>query len=317
MKRIRLGLYRALMLTASLFFLVAARTSADQNDFTIQVRNLTQPTDRTIEFDVYLLDTDPANTFQLGSVQLGFLLNSGIYTGGTLSAVISNTGSGLNIVQQFTALPSIEPTLAGYPVKTLIRLAGKTPPGEGSGTIISTTGDGTLLTHFILTSTAPWIANQTPDIVFNSSAAVNPLYATRVSQYIGTLNSPMVVTPGTNALVCCNPALNAAAPVAFSVTGSGSYCQGGTGLPVGLSGSEAGATYQLLKDGIPSGSPVPGTGSPLAFGNQIAGTYTVTGTIGSTTTPMTGSAIITETPPPVQPGDFTVSSPIVYQGPPE
>ncbi|HLN19885.1 MAG TPA: T9SS type A sorting domain-containing protein [Bacteroidales bacterium] len=313
MKKLGIGLYRAMMLITSLL-LLPAEAKADQNDFKIQVRNLTQPTDRTIEFDVYLLDTDGLQQFELGSVQLGFLLNSGIYTGGILSATIDNTGSGLNATQQFSAAPSITTTLAGYPGKTLIRLAGKTPPGAGGGTIISTTGDGTLLTHFVLTNTVPWVANQTPDIVFNSSTAVNPLYATRVSQYIGTTNTAMVVTPGTNALICCNPALNAAAPVAFSVTGTGSYCQGGIGLPVGLSGSEAGATYQLLKDGIPSGSPVPGTGSPLAFGNQTAGTYTVTGTLGTTTTPMTGSAVITETLPPLQPGDFTTSSPVVYKG---
>ena len=105
MKKFRLGLIRAMMLTASLLFLAATRVSANQNDFNIQVRNLTQPTDRTIEFDVYLLDTDAAQQFELGSIQLGFLLNSGIYSGGTLTATISNTGSGLNALQQFTASP--------------------------------------------------------------------------------------------------------------------------------------------------------------------------------------------------------------------
>ena len=87
------------------------------------------------------------------------------------------------------------------------------------------------------------------------------------------------------------------APAAFNVTGSGAYCQGTGGLPVGLSGSESGATYQLYKDAVALGTPMPGTGSALSFGNQLAGTYTVTGTNGGGTTPMNGSAVITESAP--------------------
>ncbi|HQH18277.1 MAG TPA: gliding motility-associated C-terminal domain-containing protein [Bacteroidales bacterium] len=68
-------------------------------------------------------------------------------------------------------------------------------------------------------------------------------------------------------------------PVSFNVTGGGSFCAGGVGVPVGLSGSEAGASYQLLINGIPSGSAVTGTGMPISFGNQTqAGIYTVEAT---------------------------------------
>ena len=84
-------------------------------DYLLQVLNLTQPTDNTIEFDVYLLDTEPSQALQLASVQLGFLLNSGIYSGGTVTAAISNTGSGLLASQQFTASPSVVASLTGYP----------------------------------------------------------------------------------------------------------------------------------------------------------------------------------------------------------
>ncbi len=80
-------------------------------------------------------------------------------------------------------------------------------------------------------------------------------------------------------------------PAVFNVTGTGAYCQGGTGLPVGLDGSEVGVTYTLT----PGGATLPGTGGPISFGNQLAGTYTIDGTNGGGTTPMSGSAIITET----------------------
>ena len=67
---------------------------------------------------------------------------------------------------------------------------------------------------------------------------------------------------------------------AFAVTGGGAYCSGGSGVAVGLSGSETGVNYQLYRDDTTAvGSPVAGTGSALNFGNQtVAGTYTVKGT---------------------------------------
>ena len=90
-------------------------------------------------------------------------------------------------------------------------------------------------------------------------------------------------------------------PVPFTVTGGGSYCAGGTGAAVGLSGSQTGATYQLLRAGNPAGNPVAGTGNALSFGNQTTlGTYTVRAT--TTSTPcaqtMNGEATVTTTAQP-------------------
>ncbi|MCX6304682.1 MAG: T9SS type A sorting domain-containing protein [Bacteroidetes bacterium] len=84
-------------------------------------------------------------------------------------------------------------------------------------------------------------------------------------------------------------------PVAFSVTGGGTYCQGGTGLPVGLSNSTTGVTYILYKNSVAQVPTVAGTGAAISFGDQVAGDYTIAGTNGAGTTQMTGSAVITET----------------------
>jgi hypothetical protein len=89
----------------------------------------------------------------------------------------------------------------------------------------------------------------------------------------------------------------AQAPSTFAVTGGGNYCAAGSGLPVGLAGSEPGVTYILYKDNVAQVPTVPGTGSAITFGNQTAGMYTVSGTNSTGTTPMTGSAVITETTP--------------------
>jgi Concanavalin A-like lectin/glucanases superfamily len=69
---------------------------------------------------------------------------------------------------------------------------------------------------------------------------------------------------------------------AFNMTGGGTYCSGGAGVPVGLVGSESGVSYQLKVDGADVGIPISGTGSALSFGNQTAaGVYTVLATSGS------------------------------------
>jgi hypothetical protein len=93
----------------------------------------------------------------------------------------------------------------------------------------------------------------------------------------------------------------------FVITPSGnaSYCQGSSGIEVGLDGSESGVTYQLLLDGAPIGSTAAGTGSAISFGMQtVEGTYTVQGTNQGDTNAdcarlMSGSLILTENALPV------------------
>ncbi len=97
-------------------------------------------------------------------------------------------------------------------------------------------------------------------------------------------------------------------PAAYTVTGAGtSFCAGGTGIEILLSGSDAGISYQLLKGVTVMGSPVIGTGSGLTFGFQtLTGTYTVIGTNTGTgcSTNMTGSTSVTSNPLPTA---FTVT----------
>ncbi len=97
-------------------------------------------------------------------------------------------------------------------------------------------------------------------------------------------------------------------PNQFTVTGTGGYCLGGTGVPVGLTGSNTGINYQLFLGGVGS-TIVAGTGSALSFGNQTTpGTYTVLATNPSTTCniTMSGSATVTLNSLPTS---FTVTTP--------
>ncbi len=199
--------------------------------------------------------------------------------------------------------------LTGYPDQTLIRLAAGLPVSAGSGTIISTVSPGTLLTHFIITSTVDFAANSTPNITFTASTAALPLYPTRVGEFILSTSTLLPVTPGTNAIVTSNPVLNPPAPIAYSVTGGGSYCEGGSGVAVGLANSETGVTYTLIRGGSVEVLPtVPGTGSAISFGLQtVAGTYTVEGLNTGGTTLMTGSAVVSINPLPAVPASLAGS----------
>ncbi len=77
-------------------------------------------------------------------------------------------------------------------------------------------------------------------------------------------------------------------PVPFTLTGGWLYCAGGSGLHIGLSGSQTGVNYQLYFGTTPFGSPFAGTGSAIDFGLiAIAGTYKVIAT--NTTTTCVGS----------------------------
>ena len=296
-----------------LFSISGTLLNGQSESFNISVQNIIQTATNKLEFDVYLLNTDQSQNFELANCQLGFLMNSLVYTGGSLSAKIDNTGSGLLDYQQFTVKPVVESKLSGYPDKTLVRLA-STPNISKPGTIISTVVPGTLLTHFILTSSVDFKVNSTADLIFISSAASSPLYPTRVAVYLyfGSYKykRQLTVTPGTNALVNGNPVLNPMdLPEIFEVTGTGSYCQGDDGLPVGLNGSETGVKYTLYKNGTPQEPSVEGTGREISFGNRLKGTYTVTGANKAGISEMKGSAIITENPAPAAPVPGTITHP--------
>ncbi|WP_099709920.1 T9SS sorting signal type C domain-containing protein [Flavobacterium sp. 9] len=112
-------------------------------------------------------------------------------------------------------------------------------------------------------------------------------------------------------------------PTVYNVTGGGPYCSGGTGVLVGLDGSDAvsstsNISYQLQRDGVDvAGAVVTGTGSAISFGLQtVAGTYTVVAKNTLVTTAcssnMNGSPVISiSTPPTVS---ITGSSNICVNG---
>ncbi|NCI49352.1 choice-of-anchor D domain-containing protein, partial [Sediminibacterium roseum] len=124
---------------------------------------------------------------------------------------------------------------------------------------------------------------------FNSSnvgANIVTLSVTDVNGNVGTKTATVTI----NAL-----------PVAYTVTGGGAYCAGGTGVVVGLSNSQSGVNYQLRKNNANLGAALAGTGSALSFGVQLtAGSYSISATNASTgcASNMSGTATVVVNPLP-------------------
>ena len=178
------------------------------SDYLLTVQNLKQTSSTTLEFDVYLLSTDPTQPFILNLIEFGFLFNSGIYAGGTATVSMDNTNSQLNPFQSFYVNPILEVN-AAFPNQTLLSFASFDPVSIAARrTTISKSGFGTLITHLIITSSVAFVRSSTPDLVFCSSAVLSPFYATIVTQWISPLSTILSTTPGVNANVIGNPVLN-------------------------------------------------------------------------------------------------------------
>lgn len=93
-------------------------------------------------------------------------------------------------------------------------------------------------------------------------------------------------------------------PTTYSVTefpASGQYCAGGSGVDVGMSGTDLGINYQLYNGPLPVGTAMPGTTGSISFGNiTAAATYSVlaTSTVTGCSSAQTGTAPVIVNPLP-------------------
>ena len=140
--------------------------------------------------------------------------------------------------------------------------------------------------------------------VTSGSAAGNTIYklsdaAASTASVTGSITAAgtLLATAPANTVfrgVAFAPGTSTVAPIAYSVTGGGTYC-GSAGVAIGLSNSTTGVSYQLYNGAMAIGSAVAGTGSALSFPVQTtAGTYTVIGTntLTGCTTTQSGNAVI-------------------------
>ena len=221
-----------------------------------------------------------------GTFHFELNIQIGTPTGGTENYVYSNpTGVELTIpslIQTFLPVPtapSVNITAPSnnstFTVGTTVDITASASDLDGTITKVEFFVDGTSIgIDFSIPYTATYTGLTAASHVITAKATDN--------EGLFTMSTPV------------NFSLSNAAPTTFAVTGGGSYCQGSTGLPVGLAGSQTGIIYTLFKNTIAQTPTVSGTGSAITFGNQLVGTYTVSGTDGTVTIPMSGNAVNTE-----------------------
>ena len=166
-------------------------------DFFYTMENDVQTSANTLEFDLYLRDPSPASSFELASVQAGILVNSAIYGGGTLTAAIVAGTSQFNSSQ-------VPASIAFVQTQNCIKIAPKSPPGAGSGTIISSTGQGTRICRVRLTNTVAFAQAQA-NLTFNFTTTP---YPAKVFQYLAGQNVQLTCTTTNTFSNCANPVLN-------------------------------------------------------------------------------------------------------------
>ena len=232
-----------------------------------------------VSYQLYLGATAVGTAVSGTGVAISFGL---LTTAGTYTVVATNTTTGC------TATMTGSATITVNPLPTLFTVTGGgTYCTGGTGVHIGLSGSTVGVTYNLLLG-----ATVEATMLGSGGALDFGLYTSTGTYTVVATNT----STGCTATMTGSATIGTTtAPTAYTVTGGGTYCSSGTGVTVGLSGSQIGVTYQLYLGGAPSGSPVTGTGSSLSFGlHTTAGTYTVvattTGTVCSSN--MTGSVTI-------------------------
>lgn len=219
-----------------------------------------------------------------GSLTFGGLMFAGTYT-------VTATDASTSCTSTMAGTPSISvnPLPAEYNV-----IGGGGYCTGGSGVVIGLDGSQTGVNYQLYNgaaSTGLTVSGTGADISFGAQTAAGIYSVLATDATTGCARGMSVTTS-----VAVNPA-----PVVFNMNGGGNYCAGGSGVFVGLDGSEFGVNYRLYKDGVATATSVAGTGSAITFGSQSAtGMYTVMAenTMTSCTASMSGSAVVGINPAP-------------------
>lgn len=216
-------------------------------------------------FDIFIYRTGTEELY-LNNYQLSFEIKnvSAIINGGTLSVAYIDGSTQLPLAYKPGSIGII--TLGA---KKLIKVTG--PPPSGCGTLIPTSG--LRIGTFKIINTVDFGQSQMNLGTYNTVPATTLVYAIVPPATCGS--NPTITNMASHLITLTDPVLNLPVTL-FDMTGGGNYCITGPGADVGLSGSETGVLYHLLKNGVPVGTDIPGTGSALSFGPQAAGTYTCT-----------------------------------------
>lgn len=150
------------------------------------IQNEVQTASNVLEFDLYLLNKDAGTPIEISGLQAGIIINSSIVNGGTITAALVSGYSDMVTAEQPTSITYASATYC-------IKIAARSGPGSGNGTIMSTTTPGTRYCRVRLTNTVAF-ATASPNLTFNFTTTP---YPTKLYAYIGGI-STQLTTDATN-----------------------------------------------------------------------------------------------------------------------
>ena len=233
-----------------------------------------------------------ANNVCVGSaITLTDLTTGGAWTSSnTTQATIGGTTSTTVAVNGISAgTPFVTYTMPVTGCNVTYALTVNPLPASITGTTTVCVGASTTIAD--ATTGGTWTSSNTVVALISASTGVISGVSPGVTTYTYTLPTGCIATISGNV----NPL-----PTVFTLSGGGTYCFGGVGIDISLSGSLAGTNYQL-KNGATTVATVAGPGIPIDFGFQTAGgTYTIvaTTTANGCSVNMSGSAFVTVNPLP-------------------
>jgi hypothetical protein len=272
----------------ALMFVLPFGAKAQAPTYICEIRNDSVLAPNIYQFDIYLVHTGGAATFQLAGIQSGFKFNNNVIpAGATITPTIVSGASTLLTCNQ-PKQANLTIVNYGTPATKGIKITAATPVcGAGNGSIISQVAPGNLVCRVRLTCSAPYVSGTQFNLQWNFT---NPQPWPSKVFYYTTISVDCTVPANHLANNLTNPLLNAVSQ--FPMGPDSTYCYNSTGAHVSLTGSQTGYDYTLIKNGTTTTNVITGTGSALDFGVQTAGIYKVIANPGATL--MNDSTVITE-----------------------
>jgi hypothetical protein len=165
-------LYKKTKAWCIIMFLVVCIPIQAQRSFRYTLRNDVQTSDRTMEFDLFIQDTDADSTVILASIQAGINVDSLILNGGTITPTLLDGTSGFHTHE----LP-----IATQFAKNCVKIAPRSGNSWATGTVISDVTPGTRMIRVKLTNSVAF-ASHRPNLTFNWTTSP---YPTKFFAYLG------------------------------------------------------------------------------------------------------------------------------------
>ncbi len=218
----------------------------------------------------------------------GSALDFGLQTFGDVYTIVAHdTTTGCNATMTGSATVVVNPLPAVYTV-----IGGGGYCAGGSGATINLSNSDTGVSYQLY-----YMSSITGSLVPGTGAMLDMGAHAGIGSYTAVAQNN--TTGCTSNMSASTNVFTIALPVAFHVSGGGSYCAGGTGVDIGLDSSSYGVNYQLYHGGASIGASISGTEAAISFGlDTLAGAYTVIA-IDTTThciNTMTGLANVVITP---------------------